>query len=239
MAKIIISKHMFGADIDGAMERALKDTSQSPTQPPITAKPAINIDDWVYVPKIGLYVSEKKLLHNLNYDDTHKELEQLDLSMPMPAQFREFLKFLRDSNAQEHQKIFKEITEARDPWRAEWLNAKFEQRSDSRYMLSQNAIENGKCGNIEQKLTNYLNEDKTPGISLDAWLDSKTSHGLPEPTINNGKFYYWAPVSGYVARVDALSLRAVLDCDGHPEALNPSLGVHACAVAPKKIYGVK
>ncbi|MFH1710736.1 MAG: hypothetical protein ABH840_00320, partial [Nanoarchaeota archaeon] len=121
------------------------------------------------------------------------------------------------------------VVEVRDPWRAQWLNAKFEKRKNGLYMISENVLVNGKYETEEQKLDDFFVENKTPGISLDDWINSNAKHGLPHAKIAQGKLYYWAPVSGYVAGFDAGSGRAGLYCDWDADGSDPSLGVRACA----------
>ncbi len=189
---------------------------------------APDLKGFVYVPSIGLYVAKERTLTGLTWAKTHKELKKQNLMMPTILQFREFLKYLRDSKKPEEQKIFNEIVEVRTPWRSEWLNARFEDRNGL-YMISENVFVNGKYQDIEQKLDKYLAENRIPGISLDAWLNSNAQHGLPESKISKGDLYYWSPVSGYVAGFVAGSFRACLCCIGYPGYSVPSLGVFACA----------
>ncbi|MFH1710952.1 MAG: hypothetical protein ABH840_01445, partial [Nanoarchaeota archaeon] len=121
------------------------------------------------------------------------------------------------------------VVEVRDPWRAQWLNAKFEKRKNGLYMISENVLVNGKYETEEQKLDDFLTENKIPGISLDDWINSNAKHGLPTPKNSNGNLYYWAPVLGYVARFGAVSGRASLSCGWGAGGSGPSLGVRACA----------
>ncbi len=184
-----------------------------------------NLDGFIYVPSVKLYVTKERSLHGLNWNKTQEELKKQKLSMLTPYQFREFLKYLRDSKDSEHKKIFKDVVEVRDHWRAEWLNARFDKRKNGLYMISENVLVNGKYQNAEQKLDDFLAENKLPGISLDEWINSNAPHGLPTPQSPNGKLYYWAPVLGYVARFFAGSDVADLSCDGDADYSDPSLGV--------------
>ena len=189
----------------------------------------------IYVPSVNLYFAKEKSLLGKNWLESQNELlSQASGSMPTPYQFKEFLKHLRDNPNKENIKIYNEITEVRVPWRAEWLNARFEKRKNGLYMISQNILENGKYKNIEQKLDNVLMKDKDPGISLDKWLNSNENHGLPESNIANGRLYYWYPRDKAVARFDADSGRADLGCGGDPGDSYSSLGVRV-VVRPKGV----
>ncbi|MBU3906789.1 MAG: hypothetical protein KKA64_00905, partial [Nanoarchaeota archaeon] len=83
----------------------------------------------------------------------------------------------------------------------------------------------------KQKLIDCLAKNKTPGISLDAWLDSNATHGLPLAKTSKGDLYYWAPVNGAVSRFDAYSARTGLDCYRDPSYSDSYLGVRAVMLA--------
>ena len=83
----------------------------------------------------------------------------------------------------------------------------------------------GKIVQKSEKLENYLAENKTPGIDLESWLANPTKHGLPKPDCKKGSLYYWNPVNGYVARFNADSVRALLNCNWSPGNCDAGLGV--------------
>ena len=232
MTKIILPDRIFGRNVDGAMEKVLNGDKSQPdptlgqTAPQANAP---NLNGYIWVPSIKLHVAKERTLPNLTWIQTQEELKKQKLAMPTPYQFREFLKHIRDSKDSEHQKVFKDVVEVREPWRAQWLNAKFKKRKNELYMISENVLVNGKYQNVEQKLDDFLTEDKSPGISLDDWINSSASHGLPIPKNPSGKLYYWAPAKGYVAWFVADSAGADLGCYGRPGGSNASLGVRACA----------
>lgn len=233
MNKIILPTKIFGVDTKEAYERVL---SRGKNQNPKTTISKTNqnvqsLDGFIYVPSIDLYVAKEKTLLNKDWDECHEELKKQNQMMLPPYQFKEFLKFLRYSKDQGHLEIFKDITKLRDPWRAEWINARFEEESNEMYMISENVIDNGKYITQKIKLDNYLAQDKTPGISLDDWLDSDAKHGLPKSNINQGELYYWAPKDGKVSRFFASSVRAYLSCSGDRSYANSGLGVRACREA--------
>ena len=232
MAKIILPDRIFGRKVDGAMEKVLNgDKTPEPVPEQTTPQTnAPNLNGYIFVPSIQLYVAKERSLLNSNWTQAQEELKKQGLMMPTPYQFREFLKLIRDSKSPEHKKIFNEVVEVRDPWRSEWLNARFENDDKGKpYLVSENIRVNGKYQTQKQLLSNYLDSDKTPGISLDDWLNSNAPHGLPIPKTSKGKLYYWAPVNGCVARFDAGSGRADLGCIGGADYSYPSLGVRACA----------
>ena len=178
----------------------------------------------IYIPESNLHFTEERILSGKNWQTTKDILKSQEKAMPTPFQFRAFLKTLRDSP--EYQELYNDITEARDPWRANWLNARFERRKDGMYMISEGALINGEYQDQILKLNDCLMEDKQ--ISLDEYLDSTTLHGLPPANISDGRLYYWYPTNGSVARFYAVSDWASFDCFGDPGSSFDSLGVFAC-----------
>ena len=203
-----------------------KTTTPKTTEQPITTTP---LEGFIYIPSINLNFSKQRTHLNKNWNQTHELLKQQNLAMPTLYQFKEFLKYLRDNPSEENTQIYNEITEVRSPWRSNWLNAKFEQKTDGLYMISKNILDNGNYKTINQKLDNYLEQGKR--ISLDSWLDSNESHGLPSTNILNGELYYWKPIFDSVARFSAGSDWANLDCGGGAQDSNASLGVFSVCEA--------
>ena len=130
------------------------------------------------------------------------------------------------------EQYFNDIYQVKSPWRAEWLDADFKYR-DGKLYLYQNHILN-KEGNLSPRnrrlLTkNTLMQNKTPGISLEDWLENPTRQGLPTNKIQNGDSYYWAPLNNNnsVARLAAYSDRFGLFCGALPSNTDSDLGVRA------------
>jgi hypothetical protein len=232
MAKIIIPDTIFGDPVDGAIDRVLAGAQQNkPIIKPIINPNVQPLNGFIYVPSINLYVAKEKTLHGKDWDQAQEELKNQNQMMLPPYQFREFLKFLRDSQNPEHIKIFKDITEVKSPWRAEWINARFEKTGNKINMISENVLNNGKYITPNIKLDTYLINDRTPGISLDEWLDSNAKHGLPKSGINQGELSYWAPVDGRVSWFGAGSDRTCLICHWDRSFTHSVLGVRACREA--------
>ena len=190
-----------------------------------TSPSAKELEGFIYVPSINLYLSKEVSHKGKSWNECHEILSKEDAFMPTIYHFKEFLKYMRenpngtnDASGSEIETILDEILTVRDPWRAEWLDAKFEKRKDGLYLLT-------KQGSPE-KLTDYLDKTRNPGIDLDDWLENANSQGLPSSKTKDGKLYYYAPVDGRVARFDADSDGAYLGCDdGVPVSRSDSLGV--------------
>ena len=118
--------------------------------------------------------------------------------------------------------VLNDIVKVEDPWRAEWLDARFDNGS-----IFYHVLDGANYKEVSEPLSNYIKSDKTPGIDLDDWLDKANNHGLPTPKTNKGKLYYWAPEDGKVARFVVYSGRANLVCGEVTSYSSASLGVRA------------
>jgi len=212
-----------GTILDGkeCYEKIMRGEVEEPETPP--TQPAQNKDGFIYIPSIELYVAKERIALNSDWNEAQEELKNQDSSMLTPYQFREFLKHTKEHD----ENIYKEITEVRSPWRSEWINARFEQRDNRMYLISENALIENTFQTTEQKLTDFLDKNKLPGISLESWLNSSTPHGLPEKKRAPGDLYFWSPKDGKVAWFDVISDRANLNCSRNPSVRNASLGVRA------------
>ncbi|MDD5133047.1 MAG: hypothetical protein PHD81_03050 [Candidatus Nanoarchaeia archaeon] len=203
-----------------------------------------------------LLVSKYRLGSNLeNYPNTGKEangreyIGNIDWKTALtlnlncegftlnPRQFIDFLKLLKSGkvydgkgnkiNSIELENIYNEITQVRDPWRSEWLDAKFKEINNGLYLFSKHKLENGalvpKYKEIIEPST--LMKDKLSGINLDSLLKTANKQGFPTNKTKNGQLYYWNPENGRVAGFDAGSGRADLYCGGDPDGSSPALGV--------------
>src|SRR3989344_9024162 len=193
------------------------------TQKSFEKKPDTN--DFIYVPSIKLYVAKEKTHFGKNWKDCWTELKNQNYQMLKINEFREFLKYLISiPTNQEYQNIYNEITEVRDPWRAEWLDANFKVEKNELYLLTENESK-------KEKLEDCLMEDKNPGILLEDWINGKniSSQGLPNKNISSGSLYYWHPRSdnNSVARFGAYDGRTLLGCCRDPAYADSGLGVRA------------
>jgi hypothetical protein len=196
----------------------------------------INLNDYIHVPSLNLYFAKERILQGKNWYDCHKDLQANNQRMPTIPEFIEFLKYAKDN----FQDIYKDITEVKDPWRAEWLDADFKTKGKDLY-INYNHILDSK-GNLVPKNSdiidkNTLMTDKTPGISLDDYINNNfTNQGLPNKKVKSGDLYYWFPRSddNSVAGFYASSGRAYLYCYRNPSYAISSLGVRAVLLAGGK-----
>ena len=201
-------------------------------QPDKTTTLFLDKENFVYVPSINLYVAKERTLHGLNWYDTHKELHKQDMKMPTIYEFTQFLKYLKSQpQNQEYQKILYEILTVRNPWRSEWLDADFKVINGKLHInYNHKTINNQLQPQNSEILEECLMEDKTPGISLEDWLDNPTKHGLPRADVKKGSINYWKPLTdnNSVAWFNANCGRAILNCNRYPSNQVSSLGVFRC-----------
>ena len=203
---------------------------------PQTAIPTTPRQGMIYVPGINLNFAKQRSHPGLNWNQAHEALASERLRMPTIPEFIAYLKYLKeDPTNQEFQEIYNEITQVREPWRAEWLDADFKLVNGVLNINYNHTIQNGKLipRNSEPLDGNTLMENRTPGISLEDWLKFPTSQGFPRKDIVKGDLYYWAPMSdnNSVARVNDYSDRADLYCSRNPSSRNSDLGVFVVADA--------
>ncbi|MEK6918199.1 MAG: hypothetical protein AABW51_04590 [Nanoarchaeota archaeon] len=202
-------------------------------RPDLESKPSnSDLSGFVRLPS-GIHVAKQRTHLGKNWFDSHKALQSEGLNMPTIPEFVEFLQYLKASGNAEYQSIYNDITEVRSPWRAEWLDADFKKGKKDLYIHYNHVLDSkGELSfrNSEPLVVNTLVKDRTPGISLDDFLNSNhTSQGLPTENVAKGDLYYWYPRSdnNSVARFGASDGRAYLSCSLSPSDRDSSLGVRA------------
>ncbi len=222
---------IFGIDPKKAYKEFLKNPNSSKQPKPLTTNQDSKLEGFIYVPSINLHIAKERSHCNLNWEEAYKQILQEGYKMPTIIEFAKLLNFLRDNPSVENTEFYNEITEVKSPWRANHLDARFEKTSSGLYICYNHVLDsqnNLKANNTEQ-LTDYLTENKLPGISLDNWIDNPTKHGLPKSNIQEGQLWYWAPVDERVAGLGACSGGADLYCGGDPDCADAGLGVFLCA----------
>jgi len=232
-------EYIGGIKVAGAYKRFLKEEeekakSKREIKPEIVITPA-NINNFIYVPSINIHIAKQRTHLGKTWHQTHEALHQENLLMPTIPQFIAYINYLKqnpngtqDASQSEIASILDDILTVRAPWRAEWLDADFKVVNNELHIhYNHRTIKDKLVPKNKELLTDYLTENKTPGINLDDWLQNANSHGLPKPNIAKGELYYWAPMkdNNSVARFRADFDWACLNCDGGPSDLSASLGV--------------
>ncbi|PJE81403.1 hypothetical protein COU58_02890 [Candidatus Pacearchaeota archaeon CG10_big_fil_rev_8_21_14_0_10_32_42] len=187
------------------------------------------LEGFDYIPSINLYVAREKKFKGKNWFESQKLLQEGGEKMLTPYEFIEYLKYMKVNNTEGYD----EITQVSNLLRAEWLDADFKVKKgilhiNYNHFLDSNGILIPK--NSEPLDKNTLMKDKTPGISLEDYLNnSHTFQGLPSVNVKNGNFYYWFPRDddNSVARFDAYSGWAGLYCYRYPSDTYSDFGVRA------------
>lgn len=183
-----------------------------------------------------LYVANFLGHHNKDWYASHAALHQEGFEMLTLRQFVDFLNLLKSKKAfdgkgnkvssSELETILKEITEQRDSWRAEWLDAQFEKKNGGLHINYEHRTINGKLKpQRSELLLPYLAQDKTPGINLNDYLKRATAQGMPPTNAKSGSLYYWSPADGWVAWFGANASRVYLNCWDVPRDSVAALGV--------------
>ena len=184
---------------------------------------------------------------NINWEQALKLNNGLNNFTLNPKLFAEFLKLLKTGraldgkknqvNSNELEQILNEIIEVRNPWRAEWLDNKYSKQGGvlgigSKLSVTYHKFDSsGKLVEVTEPLdADTLMQNKTPGISLDDWLNNPNFQGLPKANVQDGSLYYWQPIEGKVAGFGAVADWAGLGCDGDPDSSNGVLGVRAAKI---------
>ena len=204
----------------------------------------ITINDpkqWIILNEQSL-ISTDKFFHNNNWFDMHRLLQLGNRFMPTLLESNQFDQLVYNGIDKKHfkvhysdgtqvpieelRRIFNERYEVRSPWRAEYLDAKFEQREDGLYLLTNHIVQQD--GSLkpqtEELLEDTLMEYRLPGISFEELIRNPNKHGLPKSDTEQGSLCYWRPKDERVAGLSADSGRAGLICSRGPSGSNEGLG---------------
>jgi hypothetical protein len=215
-------KRIFGVDTAKAYEEVMREERPKKRRKKVSRE---DREGFIYVPSIDLYFAKERSLLGKNWNETHFELDKQGMKMPSIYEFKEFLRYLLENPNEEYTRIFNDITEVKSPWRAEWLDAKF----DEKKIYFNHGIVNGKliAGNSETLDRETLMKDKLPGIGLEYWLKNSTKQGWPKKNCDEGSLWYWYPRDGAVAGFGADEDSTYLICSRNPANSYGPLGVRA------------
>lgn len=154
---------------------------------------------------------------NLGWSQTHESLYNKNKGFILtPKQLSDYLNHLRsgkpvyDKNGDEVDPsvvvdILSAIYGKEDPWRGEWLNAKYEK--DDKGIIQVSHQVDPQSGNqivIRQHIGDCLMEPRDPktpvgGIDLASWLENPNPKGYPNEDVAKGSMIYRPPEVGAVA----------------------------------------
>ena len=235
-----------GKDVDQAYQAYLKKPIESNPSPAIITPSTIDnpshyilLPSDVYCPR-DLLIAKQRSHDNETWSQCQELLPKESHFMLPVRQFVDFLNLLQTDNAydgsgaklsrQERTDLFKDITEQRAPYRAEWLDAQYTKQGKIWQVTYTKVQPNGSLTKVTEPLEACLMENKTPGISLEDWLQRATRQGLPSPNVKSGSLSYWSPTNNGVSRFWAVSVRVYLYCVGDPRFSSAGLGTRAARV---------
>ena len=183
-----------------------------------------------------LLVAKTLSHHNKDWHQSHTALHQEGFQMLTLRQFVDFLNLLKSGKAfdgrgqkissSELEEILKEITEQRDPWKAEWLDADFKVINEVLHInYAHQAINKALQPQRSEPLQDYLMEDKQ--IDSEDYLKRATFQGLPPADVKSGSLNYLTPLrdNNSVAGFRAGAGGVCLSCQWLPQFSITSLGV--------------
>ena len=189
--------------------------------------------------KIGLYVAKTRDFFGKNWYEVHEALAKESYQMLTIRQGIDLIKLLKSRkvydglkaklNDAEVQQILNEIIEIKDPWRSEWLDARFIKNNNELYLLQENGYDSSKSGKLEDKIVAKSTIKINPLMQDTKFnINDTDKYGLP--TKEGTELNYWYPRENHVARFYANSSRAGLDCYGDPDNSDSELGVRRAKI---------
>ena len=185
----------------------------------------ITKDDEFHLSK-GLYLSKNNWKNQiLKLDDIKAKMtparDSIDLIIDLGHGKRMYDGDGNLISSTEKQFISKNITERRDPWRAENLDNYFHNFNGQYYMDSEHVVINGSIVNLKSVPISFVRDE-------DGWTSFKYFNEDGLATKLKGKeVYFYPPNDNTVAGFYADSGGAVLDCDEYPSYSDPERGVRA------------
>ncbi len=193
-----------------------------------------NLSDYVFMPSHNLYVAKERTLQGKDWYKTQAAVHKQDARMLNLREFADFLLLLKSGNAEDGlgnkisksdlQTLYLDIAEARNPYRAEWLDARFENKNG---ILNINYNHRVKGNKLVPLKFEHLETCVMRNCKVE--LSSFNKQGMPRK--EGTDFNYWYLVEGSVAGFVADAGGAYLYCDWDPSSSNADLGVR---VARKK-----
>lgn len=124
------------------------------------------------------------------------------------------------------QAVYDDIAKKVDPYRAEWLNAKFEFDFSGGHLIKQK-LKDGRLEEVKKELhPDTLMEYRR--INLRDLVKYHTPQGFPAKDIPEGNdINFYGPQGNSVARLSANSVRFILGCNRYPLVSGPSLGMRS------------
>ncbi len=201
---------------------------------------------WLYVPSIGMEFSPTLEGFGSNWYDAHKLARGKGFVMPSPAETWALIFEAKANLARpEFRKIYEFFTEKtlQNTWHSEWQDASFIEKGNKMYMhrLKDFTKKDEPIFYKGLDITGtYLAKDGYANISQ---MTNITPEGLCKVGDTRTNYvkgenrYFWYPRDGTVARFNAGSDGADLDCFRNPSVSSSSLGVRFARRVTPSVVG--
>lgn len=182
------------------------------------------LEGFIYIPSIKLYVAKEKSLFGKNWFEAHEELLKKGLKMLTLSQFFAFIDYLRENRKKikEASQILDDIFLTERTWKAEWLDARFSREGTQLYIHYNHRITGSKLlAQTKESLERCIMEDGSIDIT------SINRQGLP--MVPGEHITYWYPREKSVALFYTDPVWVYLSCFRNPETSDSYIGVRvAC-----------
>ena len=210
----------------------------------------IKKEDYVRIPNTNTLIQRTESFKGENWNDTHYALQDNGLFMPNPKLFTDYFLNVRkainkeiilyngDNNPipyEEVKEIWNYLTAGYNKGCFTWLDAKFEQKQDGLYLLTNHIIQSD--NSLKPQTIEKLEDCITGSYYVDLKFNNQ---GMPIKKSNFNKYkqgeniYFFNPIDKFVVRFYAYSDGASLDCSGDPSFSHEGLGVFGCAEGTQK-----
>ncbi len=227
---------IFGIDTKEAYDRVMNAPDKKPDEEKLEGKlehkeektEQINPTDYIHLPSHNIYVAKERTLQGKDWYKTQTAVHKQDARMLNLREFADFLLLLKSGNAEdglgnklldlEITRIYNEIVEVRNPYRAEWLDAKFKDKNGV-FHINYNHRFKGK------KLVPLKSEPLETCVMKNCEVELSSFNKQGMPTKEGTDFNCWFPRENRVARFNADADGAGLGCDRAPLYSGAGLGV--------------
>ena len=239
--RILLPDYLFGKSTRESYDKVLAEKDNPSNETPKSEKPKrrrtqakttsvqrIDLSEYILLPKHNIYVAKEITLEGKDWTQAHKEAQKQEARMLTLREFTDFLLLLKTGKAEdglgnkisksELDILYLDITEVRAPYRAEWLDAFFDNIKGIKHINYNHKFLNGK---FEATKSSPLETCIMKNCKVE--LNSFNKQGLP--TKEGTDFSYWCPIDGRVAWFDADAGGAGLGCDGIASGSYAYLGV--------------
>ncbi|MDP3966582.1 MAG: hypothetical protein Q8Q04_03560 [archaeon] len=147
------------------------------------------LENFIYVPSIGLHVSENKSFFGKKFCEINEEIGCEDSKLLSIFEFEEFLKYSKEN----FPGLYEEIVHESVPWRGEFLDSSFSLNGSHSYMEYHIFDSEKKKIIVKRKNFEETNLYENKRISIESLFHERTHLGLPTQKTEPGSLDYFPP----------------------------------------------